>query len=341
MGAKRKPKVLALFDVAEPLAPDHDLASELKNKNWKTEADVIEAIKTLGYPFEMLAIHDDTDLIRQRVQTCQPDVVFNLVEQFKNITAFEQKITSFLELQGVPFTGCGSTGMTLCKHKGISKKILSYHRIRVPEFAIFAPDRPVARPKRLRFPIFVKPMKEEASTGIAQASFVEDEAGLKERVTFIHERFKQEAIAEEYIEGRELYVSILGNYRVQVLPIREIVFKQVPEDEPKFASYKAKWDEEYRKRWGIENGFADNLDEGVAQRIHRICRRIYHLLAIDGYARLDLRLTPQNEIVFIEANPNPHLAMAEDFAESAKKAGMPYAKLIERIIQLGLKAERE
>src|SRR5205807_7518618 len=212
---------------------------------------------------------------------------------------------SFLELQDVPFTGCGSTGLTLCKHKGISKKILSYHRIRVPDFTVIPRGKRIARPRRLSFPILVKPLKEEASLGIAQASFVESDDQFRERVAFVHEKYDQDVIAEEYIEGRELYVSILGNHRLDVFPIRELVFKEVPPDEPKIATYRAKWDEEYRKRWGLKNQFAQNLDPAVTRKIEQTCKRIYHLLTIDGYARIDLRLTPDNQVYFIEANPNP------------------------------------
>lgn len=337
---KKKPKILALFDVAEPVGVDHDLNEELQRKEWKTEADVVEALKTLGYPYELLAIHDNTDLIRQKLQSYQPDVVFNLVEQFKNNTAFEQNITSFLELQGVPFTGCGSTGMVLCKNKGISKKILSYHRIRVPEFTVLPPGRPIIRPRWLSFPIFIKPLREESSTGIAQASFVENDDQFKQRVAFIHEKFNQEAIAEEFIDGRELYVSILGHHRLLVFPIRELIFKEVPADAPKFVSAAAKWNEEYRKRWGIQSEFATGLENGLAQKIERTCKRIYRLLAIDGYARLDLRLTAKNELVFIEANPNPAIAVDEDFAQSAQKADLSYPQLIERIIQSALRARK-
>lgn len=337
---KRKPRVLALFDAAQPLPLDHDFTAELNDQEWKTEADVVGALRTLGCPHELLAIHDDTDLIRQKLQSFRPDVVFNLVEEFKRKSAFEQNITSFLELQGVPFTGCGSTGMTLCKNKSIAKKVLGYHRIRVPEFVVLAPGRPIVRPRRLRFPIFVKPLKTESSTGIAQASFVENDEQFKQRVAFIHDKFNQEAIAEEYIDGRELYVSILGNHRLQVFPVREIVFKEVPPEEPKFASYKAKWDEEYRKRWGIGNEFAAALDPAVVRRIEQLGKRIYRLLAIDGYARLDLRLTPGGDLVFIEANPNPAIGAEEDFAQSALKAGLTYPGLIERILRLGLTAER-
>jgi D-alanine-D-alanine ligase len=337
---QKKPKVLVLFDVGEPLPANYDFTEAFKTPDWRTEAEVVEALTVLGYPHELLAVHDNTDLIRQKIEICQPEVVFNLVEQFKNNSAFEQNMTSFLELQGIPFTGCGSTGMTLCKCKGISKKILGYHRIRVPAFAILPPGRPVSKPRQMNYPMLIKPLREEASAGISQASFVENEEQFKQRVAFVHEKFAQEAIAEEYVEGRELYVSILGNERLLVFPIREIVFKEVPAEEPKIATYKAKWDEEYRKRWGIDNGFADSIEPALVHKIDRLCRKIYRVLAIDGYARLDLRLTPQNEIVFIEANPNPHLARDEDFALSAQRAKLSFPELIDRIINLGMTAVR-
>src|SRR5256886_1310898 len=313
----------------------------MKTKDWKTEADVMAAIGALGHTAEHLAIFDDVDLLRQKLETFAPDVLLNLVEQFKNNRAFDQNIVSFLEMQGLPFTGCGSTGLTLCKHKGISKKILGYHRIHTPEFVTIARGKRIARPRRLKFPILVKPLKEEASLGISQASFVENDEQFKERAQFIHEKYDNDVIAEEYIEGRELYVSILGNHRLQVFPIRELVFKEVPPDEPKIATYKAKWDEEYRKRWGLQNRFAEGLDPTVASRIERTCKRIYRLLTIDGYARLDLRLTSNNEVYFIEANPNPILAEDEDFAKAAIKANLSYPQLIQRIIRLGLHTVRD
>lgn len=338
---KRKKKILALFDAIAPTALDQDLSAELKTEDWKTEANVLAALGELGLPTEHLAIFDDLDLLRQKLRAFQPDLIFNLADQFKNNRAFDQNIASFLEMQGLPFTGCGSVGLMLCKHKGISKKILSYHRIHVPDFVIVPRGKRPARPKRLKFPILVKPLKEEASLGIAQASFVESDDEFKERVEFIHEKYDNDAIAEEYIEGRELYVSVLGNRRLQVFPIRELVFKEVPPDEPKIATYKAKWDEEYRKRWGLDNRFAEELDPAVARQIELTCKRIYHLLMIDGYARLDLRLTAQNQVYFIEANPNPILAPDEDFAQSALKAGMTYPQLIDRIIRQGLTTIRD
>jgi D-alanine-D-alanine ligase len=187
----------------------------------------------------------------------------------------------------------------------------------------------------------VKPVKDEASYGISQASFVQTEEQFRERVAFIHEKHEADVIAEEYIEGRELYVSIMGNVRLTVFPIRELVFREVPPNEPKIATYKAKWDEEYRKRWGLQNQFVDGLEPALVADMEETCKRIYRLLTIDGYARIDLRLTAENKLYFIEANPNPHLAADEDFAQSAEKAGLPYPQLIDRIIRLGMKTLRD
>jgi len=337
---KRGLRVLALFDLGEPAALDQDFSEALRTEGWRTEADVLKALLSLGHEVEYQAIHDDTDLLRQKMESFPADIIFNLVEEFRNNRSFDQNVASFLELSGVPFTGCGSTGLTLCRNKGISKKILGYHRIRVPQFAMIPRGRRPVRPKWLPFPILVKPLKEEASTGISQASFVESDEAFRERVEFVHDKLEQDVIAEEYIEGRELYASMLGNNRVDVLPLRELLFREVPPDEPRIATYTAKWNDAYRKRWGIENRFAEELAPEVLRDIQRTCRRIYHLLAIDGYARLDLRLTAKNEIVFIEANPNPFLAEGEDFALSAEKAGLSYARLIERIVRLGLTAVR-
>ncbi len=337
---KKKLKVLALFDVMSPTKIDEDLSLELKTEDWKTEAHVMAALSALGHTAEHLAIFDDLDLLRQKLESFAPDIIFNLADQFKNNRGFDQNIVSVLEMQGVPFTGCGATGLVLCKHKGISKKILGYHRIHVPTFVVIPRGQRIARPRPLKFPILVKPVKEEASYGISQASFVETDEQFRERVAFIHAKHNADVIAEEYIAGRELYVGLMGNLRPRVFPIREMVFREVPPNEPKIATFRAKWDEEYRKRWGLQNQFAEDLDPTLVVHIQETCRRIYSLLTIEGYARIDLRLTATNEVYFIEANPNPILAQDEDFAQSADKAGLPYPQLIDRIIRLGMKTVR-
>src|SRR5437588_1322677 len=272
---KKKLKVLVLSDGTRPTAVGQDLTKELKTTEWKTEANVMAALETLGHSAEHLALFDDVDLLRQKMETFKPDVLFNLVEQFNNNPAFDQNIVSFFEMQGLPFTGCGSTGMTLCKHKGTSKKILHYHGIHVPNFVVIPRGQRTGRPKQLKFPILVKPVKEEASYGISQASFVDTDEQFRERIAFVHEKYASDAIAEEYIEGRELDAGLMGNVRLSVFPIRELLFREVPPNEPKIATYKAKWDEEYRKRWGLQNQFAEGLDPALVAHIEETCKRIY------------------------------------------------------------------
>jgi D-alanine-D-alanine ligase len=337
---KKKLKVLALFDAVQPTKIDQDLSKEMKTEDWKTEANVLAALGELGYATEHLAIFDNLDLLRQKLEGFAPDVIFNLADQFKNNRGFDQNIASLLEMQGVPFTGCGATGLVLCKHKGTSKKILGYHHIHVPNFVVIPRGQRIARLKRPKFPLLVKPVKEEASYGISQASFVTSDEQFRERVAFIHDSHDSDVIAEEYIEGRELYVSVMGNAKLTVFPIRELVFREVPPNEPKIATYKAKWDEEYRKRWGLQNQFPEGLEPALVALIEETCKRIYRLLTIEGYARIDLRLTAANEIYFIEANPNPILAADEDFAQAAGKAGLTYPQLIDRIIRQAMKAVR-
>src|SRR5207245_10162397 len=179
----------------------------------------------------------DLDLVRQKLDNFAPDVIFNLADQFKNNRGFDQNIVSFLEMQGVPFTGCSATGLVLCKHKGISKKILHYHRIRVPTFVVIPCGQRIVRPKQLKFPILVKPVKEEASYGISQASFVETDEQFRDRAAFIHQKHDADVIAEEYIEGRELYVGLIGKLRLKVCRIREAVFRDVPPDAHELSLY--------------------------------------------------------------------------------------------------------
>ncbi|MFT5207965.1 MAG: D-alanine-D-alanine ligase [Candidatus Omnitrophota bacterium] len=335
---KKYPRVLIAFNTIEPVKENADYTSQLDDKDWQTEKDIINAIKDNGYPYALCGLYDSIDPLLSAITAFKPDIVFNLVERFPYDTANDHNIISLLDLLGVRYTGCDPKGLMLCKDKGLSKKLLSFHRIEVPEFTTLLRGKKIRRPKRLEFPIFIKPIGEEASRGIAQSSFVDNDQQFTERVQYIHEKLDLDAIAEEYIEGRELYISVLGNERVEVFPVRELKFRDVPDDEPKFASYRAKWDENYRKRWGIKSEFSDPLPAGVKEKITKVGKKIYKLLAIRGYARLDMRLKPDGKLVFIEANPNPMIALEEDFAGSANKGGYEYRDLIKKIIDLGLKA---
>ena len=332
----KKQKVLVLFDSAGTPPDDQDYTEEFKKEEWRTEAAVIEALEGAGHEVRALGIYDDVNILLKEIEKDRPDVVFNLTEIFLGKASMDRNIPSILESLEVPCTGCGPEGLMICNNKALTKKILTYHRIKTPGFHIFEKGQRVWYPKRLKFPLMVKPLREEASTGIAKASFVEDEESLRERVVFIHEKYNMAAIVEEYINGRELYMGILGRNRLQAFPLREMKFTQMPEEGPKMATYKAKWDKKYRERWGIKNEFAGRLPDGIPEKISHICKRAYRALMIDSYARFDLRLTPEGEVFIIEANGNPMLAPDDEFAESADKAGLGYEKLISKILQMAV-----
>ncbi len=335
----KKLEVLVIFDTAGTPPKDQDFSKELKSEDedWYTEIDVIDALKQLGHNVRMLGVYDDVNLIVEEIKGKRPDIVFNLTEVFLGKVHFDKNVVALLEMMEIPHTGCGPEGLTVCGDKAMSKKVLTYHRIKVPRFHVFRKGKRLWHPKRIRLPAIIKPLREHASTGIAQASHVETEQDFCNRVKFIHESLNMDAIAEEYIDGRELYASVLGNNRLKVFPLREVKFTEVPDDEPKIATYKAKWDEKYREKWGIKNVLAGRLPNGVEKKITNICKRAYKALRIQGYGRFDLRLTPQNEVFILEANPNPILRKDEDFAQSAEKEGLPYKILINNILQLALR----
>lgn len=332
----KKRKVLLLFDAAPRLIPGGDYAAALRGPDFWAEAHVYRALKNLGHEVRLLALFEDAGVLLEEIRRDPPDLVFNQVEQFNGDSAQEKNVIGLLEMLGIPFTGTGSVGMTLSKDKALAKKVLAHHRIPTPNFQVYPKgSRPTAAP-RLKYPLIVKPLREEASYGIARTSFVEDEASFAARVRFIHDSMAQDAMVEEYVPGRELYISVLGNGRPQTFPPRELIFTGLAKGEPRIATFKAKWDEKYRARWGIKNRFAANLSDALQEELESLCKKVYGYLYLNGYARLDWRLTPQNELIFLEANPNPFLAKHEDFACSAAKAGIGYDRLIERILQHGL-----
>jgi D-alanine-D-alanine ligase len=338
--ARKRFKVLVLFDTAGTPPANQDFTKELKTDDWAAEAHVIDALKQLGHEVRTIGVWDEPGMIIDEIKANPPDVVFNLTEHFNEVSAYDRNVAGLLEMLGVPYTGSSPTGLTLCKNKGMAKELLAYHKIRVPNFAIFSPGATIKRPSRLKFPLFIKPAEEEASYGISLDSFVENDEAFEERVRFIHEKMNQTALVEEYIEGREIYVSLLGNDSLRVFPFREVIFTEIPEGQPRFSTFKAKWDDAYRKRWGIQNVFAEPFANGTDQRIVKICKAVYRALRIRGYGRIDLRVTPEGEIVILEANPNPNLDRDDEFAQSAAKTGLNYPRMVQRILKLAFDAAR-
>ena len=326
-------KVLVLFDVARPADPNEAFSPEsLKQEDKPTEADVLESLRRLGHEVETLAVFDNVTRIVDKLKSLGPDVVFNLSESFYHDRAHEPNITALLDLMKVRYTGSGSDALLLCKDKALAKKVLAYHHVRLPHFVVSHRAHPLRRLRRFAYPAFVKPVCEDASDGICRASFAKDEKEAIERARFIHQKFNSDALIEEYIEGRELYLSVLGNNRLTVFPAREIFFDQMPEDAPKFATFHAKWNDSYRKKWGITNGPAKPLPEGVPHHLSELARKVYRLLKIRGFGRIDVRLAATGDVYVIEANPNPCLAQDEDFAQSACLGGVSYDTLIQEIL---------
>lgn len=314
--------------------------SEAEINVWKTEYDVCSTLRALKHEVKALGVQDELRPIRDAVDTWKPDIVFNLLEQFHGEAIYDQNVASYLELIRVPYTGCNPRGMMLARGKDLSKKLLHYHRIPAPPFAVFPLGKKMKRPARLQLPLIVKSISEDASLGISQASVVESDEKLKERVEFIHEQIGTGALVEQYIEGRELYVGVLGNDRLRVLPIWELDFGSLPESSHRIATEKVKHDVGYQDKRGIRHGPAKDLSPTVRARIERIAKRVYRTLDLDGYARIDFRLGTDDVPYYIEANPNPEVAKEEEFAESAAHAKLNYKKLLTRILQLGLARAR-
>ena len=332
----RQLKTLLLFDLAGPAPADHNYDSDLKSDTdeWEAEASLVTAVRALGHEVKLFGIHDDVQSLLSEIQNTKPDLVFNLCEAFKGNRDHEPNLAALLELMNVRYTGACPVALGLCKDKALSKKILNYHGIRTPQFEVSRRAQPLQRLRDMTYPAFVKPVGLESSAGIAQDSFVENEQDALARVAFIHDKLEQDVIIEEYIDGRELYVSVIGNERLEVFPAREIFYSEMPPEMPKFATFKAKWDKSYRKKWGISTGPAATLTAEVEKELVEMCKKIYRALQITGYARIDLRLTTKNEIVFLEANPNPSIAESDDFAQSAIASGLNYEKLIAKLIRL-------
>jgi D-alanine-D-alanine ligase len=335
-----KLRVLAL--VHRHLVPPETIeeGTDITAAPWRTEYDVVSTLTAMGHEVKVLPVHDDLGDIRRASEEWKPHIAFNLLEGFDDIVIFDQNVVSHLELLKLPYTGCKPRGLVLARDKSLSKKLLAYHRLPVPEFDVVRMGRPVRRPKRLAFPLIVKSLTQEASIGISQASVVDSDEKLKERVAFIHESIGTAAIVEQYVEGRELYVGILGNQALQALPVWELFFTNMPEGSRRIATDRVKWSVKYQKKYGIDSGPAD-LSPGVAENIQHICKRAFRALELSGYARIDLRLEESGRVWVLEANPNPQIAKGEDFAASANRTGQSYEAVLQRIINLGMRWQPE
>jgi len=329
-------KIAVIFDSLHPEWEDAAFKREVEEKAEEAEYDVARALMAGGHDVLMIGIGDDVAPLLAKLADFQPKLVFNGCEGFRKNARHEYAIAALLDMYGYRYTGSSPTALLVARNKSLTKKILAYHGIRVPAFAEFKEGDKLVRPSELRFPLIVKPLLEDASIGIAQASVVEDDPSLAQRVEFIHTKYHQAAIVEELVEGREVYVGLLGNDDLQVLPLTEMTFGEPEMGEHRIATYKAKWDEDYRKKKKIKNVFAKGVTDELTRRIGEICSTAFHALWLQDYGRVDVRLAHDNEVYVLEVNPNPFIAAEHELAEAAEKAGLKYNAFIQRIVDEAL-----
>jgi D-alanine-D-alanine ligase len=319
--------------------PEHERQMTKEVAAWhddepEMEYQVADALQRKGHEVILIGVGDDLQYLVQSLAEFRPDLVFNAAEAFHGNPSLEYLAPGVLEAEVYRYTGAPPQSLLVSRNKAMSKKVLAYHGIPVPGFVTWRPGEALEVPPDLRYPLMVKPLQTDASAGIAQASVVQDQASLIERVTLVHERFDQPAIAEEFVDGRELYVSVVGNDdRLAILPITEMVFdKRKTKPEERIATKSAKWDDEYRARRGIRNVFARPIAASTRKRIEAICRTAFRALWLRDYARLDVRLATDGEVWVLEANANPFISYGHDMANAAAKAGMEYYDFVQRLV---------
>lgn len=333
----KKLRILVLMH--EDLVPPDSMKgySDKEIVEWKTEYDVVSTLNEMGHEVFPLGVSDDLGTVRRATLEIKPDITFNLLEEFHGNSLFDYHIASYMELMKQRYTGCNPRGLLLAHDKALSKKLLSFHRINTAQFVVFPKERKIRYPKRLKFPLIVKSLVEEGSYGLSQASVVNNEEKLLERVSYLHEKLDTPVMAEEYIDGRELYVGVLGNNRLNTLPVLELNFGRFPKKAHRIATSKVKWDWAYQKEHRIEIIVPDDLSPQFLGKLAALGKRIYRVLSLSGYARIDLRITDDEKIYVLEANANPDIGYGEELSMAAEEAGISYEQLLQKIINLGLK----
>lgn len=304
-----------------------------------TEFDVRDGLRALGHEVLVIGLHDELAPLRRAIRELQPHIVFNMLEAFHGESVYDQHVVAYLELLRQAYTGCNPRGLTLGRDKALSKKILHYHRIRVPAFFVFPRHAPIRRQRKMEYPLIVKSLIEEGSHGISEASVVHSDAKLYERIEFIHESIGTDAIVEQFIAGREMYSAAMGNHQIRVFPTWELRIEKLRADAPLVATRRVKWDPDFQERRGVEIGPAE-LTEELRQDVLRTTKRIYRVLGLTGYARIDFRLDPEGRLFFLEANPNPDIGLGQEFPSAAEAAGLDYQVMLQKILNLGLRAAR-
>jgi len=335
-------KVTILYNTFEGYEeyPGADIEASLdpgkKKRKKKTDIEAItEALASLGHEPSTFAIDGRPQTLTTLARS-SADLHFNLVESYAGDDTMEMHFAAFLDLVGKRYTGTGPQGSCLAMDKTIAKKLIRYHDIDTPYSMVMNKGR-VEHAQDIRFPVIVKPAAEDASKGIDAASVVHSLKDLFERIAYVQDEFDSPALIEEYIEGREIYAAVLGNDKPEALPLIELDLSKLPDGMPRIAGYEVKFDvttEAYKK---TKSAPARDLDEELVARIHETALTAYRALKLRDYARLDLRVTDAGKVYVIEANPNPWLDPAAEYAMAAKESGRSYKELIGEIVELAMK----
>ncbi len=330
----KKLRVLVLCH--EELVPPDTIAgmSDEDISDFRAEYDVVSGCRDLGHQCEPAGIPDDVEVLHAAIEEFRPDVCFNLLVEFHRAAHYDANVVGYLELLRRDYTGCNPRGLTLARDKALSKTVAAAAGVRVPAFQVFPKGKRVRRRPALEFPLFVKSLDEEASLGISRRSIVKTDDALAERVAFFHDDVGSAAIAEEYVDGREFYVGVLGHDRPATLPPWELTIPNLAKGAPNIATRRVKWNIAHQKKIGVKNRRARDLPDGVERELDDFAKKTYRALGLSGYARLDFRMRPDGRTYLLEANPNPDITYGEDFAESAEAAGVGYEALLQRILRL-------
>jgi D-alanine-D-alanine ligase len=316
-------KITVLTAVEAPDPSDDDLDVVV--------GQVSRALKKLGHSVSVLAIYSDVGKMLEGLSRRKPDLVFNMAETFGDSVMGDMLVAAILESQGYRYTGGGPGELYLSQDKGLSKKLLEFEGILYPRFAVFSRAADFETGGNLRMPLFVKPLRADSSIGIGAKSLVHDTGSLMKQVDKIHRELEDAALAEEYIEGREFFVGVVGNVKPQALPPVEVDFTGFPKDQPKILDSRAKWNEASKEYKGTRSVIADIPDE-LRAKLQKVSVDAYRALRVRDYGRVDLRLTETGEIYVLEVNASCYLEEESELAMAAKAAGIEYPALIEKIV---------
>mgnify|MGYP005844473383 CR=1 FL=1 len=345
---KPKIKIAIVYNEAQPEIYRKTSEPEVKNPEFKTvfEVDkttpmeefeyIAKKLESVGFTAYTLNIKDNLELLLKNLGENKPDVIFNFVEIFNDNPRLEMNIVGIYELLGIPYTGAPAMGLANCQNKVLAKRLLSSAGIRIPHFFIIH-AKTVRYPHNLKYPLLIKPAFEDASVGIENDSIVNNGKQLKTRIEYVLKQFHQPALIEEYIEGRELNVAVMGDKSLRVLPISEIDFSKMPDHLHNIVSFQAKWDphhESYHKTIPI---CPAPLPKNIEKRAKELAFKAFKVMGCRDYARVDMRLSKDNKLYVLEVNPNPDITEGAGFMRSAQHAGMSYAQALKRIVNYALK----